>query len=869
VDDSRSTLPPNTILVDGFRIERFIGAGGFGITYLGEDLHLGTTVAIKEYYPDEFGDRDATLSVRPKTDRHRQTFEWGRTSFLQEARMLARFRHPSIVRITRVFEANATAYMVMEFEEGRSFEAWLKTLERPPTQAELDRIVAPLLDALELMHADSFLHRDIAPDNIIIRPDGTPVLLDFGAARRAMAEQSRVLTGIIKAGYSPQEQYATDGRLQGPWSDLYALGATLYRAVTGKAPEEATLRAGDDQTPPAMKAAQGEYRPAFLAAIDACLTVDRRKRPQSVAELRAMLAGEAPTPEATAARLERALSYMGQTRNALWLPWWLGWLDVAKGTRLRSALAVALAFLLVIGGYTAVEYMGRLAEERAAQQRSDEALKKTREAEAKRLEEERREKERQAKEESMRREAEAEAKRKAEAERKRLIEYMRTLEEEAREKTRRENEEARRKAPQMPALDASRAALKDFAGVWAKSAAGCQAWVSNRIRDKQTGASYGLIGICDHGFDVLYWTVGCDASNIVRRPDAMELSAACRIRDFTQPTVRMRVGVNGTNALSFNSRTENFSLIGSYQRCTNSYKCYDTPTALKDADSEPNGPQAKACDGIEITVGSNNERRCMKPGAGKTESFRDCQECPEMVVVPAGSFKMGSPGSELGRKDNEGPQRVVAIQHAFAAGKFEVTFAQWHSCVDGGGCKSNPSPVDFGWGKGLRPVIWVSWDDAKEYVAWLSQRTGKTYRLLSESEWEYAARAGTTTTFSTGPTITTNQANFDGSIRYGAVQKGEDRKRTIDVGSFTANPFGLHDMHGNVSEWVEDCWHQTYDGAPSDGSAWTTGCADAGSRITRGGSWKNFAVSLRSAIRDHGRGATNIHIGFRVARTLD
>jgi serine/threonine protein kinase len=161
-------LPPNTILVDGFRIERFIGAGGFGITYVGEDLHLGTTVAIKEYYPDEFGDRDATLSVRPKTDRHRQTFEWGRTSFLQEARMLARFRHQSIVRITRVFEANSTAYMVMEFEEGRSLESWLKTLERPPTQAELDRIVAPLLDALDTLHQAHVVHRDIAPDNILI-----------------------------------------------------------------------------------------------------------------------------------------------------------------------------------------------------------------------------------------------------------------------------------------------------------------------------------------------------------------------------------------------------------------------------------------------------------------------------------------------------------------------------------------------------------------------------------------------------------------------------------------------------------------------------------------------------------------------------
>ena len=137
-----------------------------------------------------------------------------------------------------MFEANSTAYMVMRFEQGQSFEAWLKGLGRPPTQEELDRIAAPLLDALEMMHAENFLHRDIAPDNIIVRADGTPVLLDFGAARRAVAEMSRALTGIVKAGYSPQEQYASDSRLQGPWSDIYALGGTLYRAVTGGSPKK-------------------------------------------------------------------------------------------------------------------------------------------------------------------------------------------------------------------------------------------------------------------------------------------------------------------------------------------------------------------------------------------------------------------------------------------------------------------------------------------------------------------------------------------------------------------------------------------------------------------------------------------------------
>jgi serine/threonine protein kinase len=302
--DSRLLLPVNTVLDGSYRIMRVVGSGGFGITYEAEDINLGTMIAIKEYYPFDFGDRDRTMSVRPKSDRHKQTFEWGRSNFLQEARTLARFEHPSIVRVTRVFEANSTAYMVMRFEQGQSFEEWLRALGRPPTQDELDGIIAPLLDALQMMHAANFLHRDIAPDNIIIRTDGTPVLLDFGAARRAVAEMSRSLTGIVKAGYSPHEQYTSDGRLQGPWSDLYAFGGTLYRAVTGKAPEEATLRFDEDRMAPAVQAAKGKYRRDFLGAIDTCLKVRHSERPRTVAQLRPMLLGARSQPKGTERLIE-------------------------------------------------------------------------------------------------------------------------------------------------------------------------------------------------------------------------------------------------------------------------------------------------------------------------------------------------------------------------------------------------------------------------------------------------------------------------------------------------------------------------------------------------------------------------------------
>ena len=287
--DSREVLPPGTLLDGSYRIKGVVGSGGFGITYEADEINLGTVVAVKEYYPLDFGERAGTMSVRAKSDRHVRTFDWGRSSFIREARTLARFDHPSIVNVSRVFEANSTAYMVMRFERGRSFETWLRELGRLPTQEELDRIVAPLLDALQALHTADFLHRDIAPDNIIVRADGTPVLLDFGAARRAVAEMSQVFTGIVKAGYSPHEQYSSDGRLQGPWSDLYALGGTLYRAISGHPPEEATMRFDEDRMPPAAEVGRGQYRANFLAAIDTCLKVRHSQRPRSVAQLRPML----------------------------------------------------------------------------------------------------------------------------------------------------------------------------------------------------------------------------------------------------------------------------------------------------------------------------------------------------------------------------------------------------------------------------------------------------------------------------------------------------------------------------------------------------------------------------------------------------
>ena len=226
-----------------------------------------------------------------------------------------------------------------------------------------------------------------------------------------------------------------------------------------------------------------------------------------------------------------------------------------------------------------------------------------------------------------------------------------------------------------------------------------------------------------------------------------------------------------------------------------------------------------------------------------------------MIVVPAGKFTMGSPETEKDRLEDEGPQHEVTIARPLAVSKTDVTFAEWDICVAAGECLM---VSDYGWGRGDRPVILVSWEQAKGYVRWLTKMTGKDYRLLTESEWEYAARAGSQARWSFGD----DETHLGDYAWYAENSEG----KTQPVGTKKPNAFGLYDMHGNVWQWVEDCYHDSYQGAPSDGSAWVDQCSN---RVVRGGSWSGYPDYLRSAYR-YGNGSDyrNVNLGFRVGRTL-
>ncbi|MCZ6862868.1 MAG: protein kinase [Alphaproteobacteria bacterium] len=288
--DHAHALPGGYQLFE-YKITRVLGHGGFGITYLAWDTNLEKNVAIKEYLPVEFAIRMGDVSVKPRSSADEEDYKWGLERFLKEAQTLAVFRHPSIVAVYRFFEEHGTAYMVMEYEDGEAFSSVMKRKRGKFTEAELIDLLMPLLDGLAAVHKSGYLHRDIKPGNIYIRENGSPVLLDFGAARHAIGKKSQSLTSIVTPGYAPMEQYFADGN-QGPWTDIYAMAGILYQAISGSVPAEAPARIKNDPHEPISQTSPKGFSETFLAAVDCALLVDEELRPQNVSDWRAMFAGE-------------------------------------------------------------------------------------------------------------------------------------------------------------------------------------------------------------------------------------------------------------------------------------------------------------------------------------------------------------------------------------------------------------------------------------------------------------------------------------------------------------------------------------------------------------------------------------------------
>lgn len=301
-------------------VEGLIGVGGFSIVYRARDTLLDRTVALKEYIPASLALRGEGHAVQPRSPRHLHHYNLGARSFINEARLLASFDHPALVKVYRFWPENGTAYLVMPLYEGATLKKWLANLGAAPSEVWLRHLAGQLTEALATLHGQRCFHRDVAPDNILLQFDRKggsfleqkprPVLLDFGAARRVISDATQNFTAILKNGYSPAEQYeGAESKRQGAWTDVYALSAVLYTAIAGRAPPSAIARVVNDQMVPAAQVGAGRYSPAFLAAIDAGLAVHPQDRPQSMAEFAAAV--ESTLPLHVAAPRHRATEPSG------------------------------------------------------------------------------------------------------------------------------------------------------------------------------------------------------------------------------------------------------------------------------------------------------------------------------------------------------------------------------------------------------------------------------------------------------------------------------------------------------------------------------------------------------------------------------
>ena len=729
-DSENKQALPMGYRLQNYRVMNVLGVGGFGVTYLCEHTTLGHQVAIKEYLPNEFAVRDG-VTVFPKSQADRDDFEWGLTRFLDEAKTLARFEHRNLVRVRDYFEANHTAYIVMDYEDGESLD---RLLDRHGTlsEAQLRRVLLPIIDGLRQVHAAGFLHRDIKPSNIYVRrADETPVLLDFGAARQALGRKSKSMTAVASVGYSPPEQYESDGD-QGQWTDIYALSALCYRAITGQAPIEAPRRQSrlargqPDPLPRLAETVLENYSKSFLQEVDLGLRVIETERPQTLDEWVSCFNVDSEPVGKNKAEIENVIQSQDKparltetNRDKAW----------AIGAVMAVVTIVALAVWTFIPGDAPAV---------------DEVVKPQPE----------------------------------------VIETVTPV----------GDSPAPIKPEEPSLLGGGRSIL-----VVTTEPTGAEVLVGDALigetplertdilagthdvtlrhpeyktllLEKQLFANGRVLRIEERlirGTGAL--TVVTEPRNAWIELDGELLATGTPVTLEGLPlgpvdlmlgaeehrSVQVRVDISKDDLTSLQQVLEHLP----YGTLTLDVLPPDVSVTLPELES-PYHPGIRLPDGqyrvivrrqgyreltliIQVT-GDTREQIEFEATPWKTkDTFVDTLTSggfgPEMVVIPAGQFRMGDLAS-VGN-DNEKPVHEVIIRQSFALSKYEVTFAQWNACVDDGGCNGY-HPDDEGWGRGSRPVIHVSWVDMLSYVDWLSEQTVQSYRLPSESEWEYAATGG-------------------------------------------------------------------------------------------------------------------------------
>ena len=845
-------LAPGTRIAE-FEVVKELGEGGFGITYLAEDTQLDRAVAMKEYLPQDWGTRRFDGSIGPRTASVADDYRWGLDRFLGEARTLARLNHSQIVRVYRVIEAGGTAYLVMEYVDGRSLKDELKAmgrLDETRGRSLLDGLTA----GLQEVHGAGLLHRDIKPANVMLRSrDGSPVLIDFGSARQQVGKLSRSLTAVLTPGYAPIEQYSSRGH-QGPWTDIYALGAIAYRAISGRRPEEAIDRMRIDRMP-RLEELVPQVSEGLARAIHAALAVYEEDRPQDLAAWREMLE-ERPVvvpviekddaPDEARVHVEEEVvttsppdsekedgtkSGLADEQEEIAVPIDGAAVNELGGNRrLWLSAAVALVAAAVVGTLVLPNPDGSSSQ--PLQEPVEPARVTTVDSN--------------------------------EIERPDLAGPGETFATLAPDEP---------LAASVPATVSALAAAREdsIAAVLAAAREDSIAAVLAAAREDSIAAV--LAAAREDSIAAVLAAAREDSIAAVlaaAREDSIAAVLAAA-REDSIAAVLAAAREDSIAAVLAAAREDSIAAVLAAAR-------EDSIAAVLAAAREDSiaAVLAAAREDSIAAAREDSTRAATEDRWSLGRVFRDCSACPEMVVVPPGTFLMGSPASEQGRDDDEGPQHPITVATAFAVGVYEVTFAEWDACFQAGGC-GDRLVDDAGYGRGRRPVINVSWENAQAYLSWLSQETGVEYRLATEAEWEYLARAGTVTARYWGASPSGQCENANGYDRNGHEEFNLGREpaecsdgspSTAPVGSYGANAFGIYDSLGNVWEWTQDCWRPSYAGATGDVSAWESG--ECSARVLRGGSWADRPGALRSSSRF--RFSSGIrrssYAGFRVVRSI-
>ena len=883
--DHRLALPPGTRVQD-FEFHRVLGHGGFGITYLGWNIALDIPVAIKEYLPADLAMREQDMSVLPKSSGDEADFQWGLDRFLDEARVMARFKHPNIVQVQHFFQAHGTAYIVMEYVEGETLSDFLKR-RGTLTESELKNILLPLLAGLIEVHEAGILHRDIKPGNILLRAaDGSPVLVDFGAARQAVGSRSRSVTAVLTPGYAPIEQYSSRGH-QGPWTDMYALGGVCYQALTGKVPDEAMDRIRSDPLIPVTEAAKGKVTEAFLSAIDWALRVEEADRPQGIRVWRTALLGEEAVPGPVTAGTPTQQKPPPDKKPKL--------------SRWLTALGVLL--LIGAGAWWSIQEYPELygqgtgesqgvTEQGAPAEAPSEAPQETQTGET--------------------REAVAGVE---------------------------ETPSADKTEIEQPALSAEEAevarllvaAETDLKARRLTSPVGNNAWDNyQRVLElvpAHPDAVKGMERVIESYMELFGTAVGQEdfdkADGYLAKirelhPDSPVLEAGVqRLEAAKQARAGRLAEIERQRKAEEAERQATLERQRIAQAIEEHWKAFEAALGEENIDDASNIlNQIRALNPEEpgLTAGEQRltelERQLIEQAIEEHwVAFEEALEAedldeaagilvqiralnPEAPGLAAGEQRLAAAQAELERMRLETLEREVVGEIVFIPGgtfhmgKYEVTVSQFRRFVEATGYRTDAERNADGnqgcynytgntrdWAAGRswqnpgfaiddnHPVVCVSWNDAQAFIAWLTEQTGKAYRLPSETEWEYAARAGSATKYHFGDSKSqlcryANHADSSTDFKWRNKSCSDGvGKRTAAVGRYQPNGYGLYDAHGNVEEWVQDCWGAGFADVPTD----------CHMRMFRGGSWHDGPTSFNvgsGALRSY----RDAGLGFRLAQ---